>query len=112
MDGNYSNTLDIRLSVADTVIFLDFPRILCLSRVIKRRFMYAGQSRPDMASDCPERLNWEFLKYVWSYPINRRPGIIKKLSQVTPNLQVIILRNPTEVREFLQNISHHSHLIN
>lgn len=57
MDGNYSGTLDLRLSVADTVIFLDFTRILCLARVIKRRFMYAGQSRPDMASDCPERLN-------------------------------------------------------
>jgi adenylate kinase family enzyme len=56
MDGNYGGTLDVRLSVADTVIFLDFPRLLCLSRVIKRRFIYAGQSRPDMASDCPERL--------------------------------------------------------
>ncbi|MGJ5629137.1 hypothetical protein [Nostoc sp. CALU 1950] len=105
MDGNYSATLDIRLSVADTVIFLDFPRLLCLSRVIKRRLMYAGKSRPDMASDCPERLNWEFLKYIWSYPIIRRPGILEKLSQVTPNRQVIILCKPTEVREFLQNIS-------
>ncbi len=44
MDGNYSGTLDVRLSVADTVIFLDFPRILCLARIIKRCFMYAGQS--------------------------------------------------------------------
>ncbi|MEH1938654.1 MAG: DNA topology modulation protein [Nostoc sp.] len=112
MDGNYSGTLDVRLSVADTVIFLDFPRILCLSRIIKRRFMYAGQSRPDIASDCPERLNWEFLKYIWSYPINRRPEIIKKLSQLTPNQQVFILTKPTEVKEFLQNIYHHSHLPN
>lgn len=80
MDGNYSGTLDVRLSVADTVIFLDFPRLLCLSRVIKRRLMYAGQSRPDMASDCPERLNWEFLKYIWSYLITRCPEILEKLS--------------------------------
>ena len=112
MDGNYSGTLDVRLSVADTVIFLDFPRILCLARIIKRRFMYTGQSRPDMASDCPERLNWEFLKYIWSYPINRRHGILEKLSQVTLNQQVIILNEPRKVREFLQNISHNSDLIN
>ncbi len=105
MDGNYSGTLDIRLSVADTVIFLDFPRLLCLSRLIKRSFMYARQSRPDMASDCPERLNWEFLKYIWSYPITRRPEILEKLCQVAPNQQVIILRKPTEVKEFLQKIS-------
>ncbi len=74
--------------------------------------MYAGQSRPDMASDCPERLNWEFLKYIWSYPIICRPGILEKLSQLTPNQQVIILRKPIEVRDFLQNISHNSDLIN
>ncbi|WP_223265352.1 hypothetical protein [Nostoc sp. 'Peltigera membranacea cyanobiont' 210A] len=112
MDGNYSGTLDVRLPVADTVIFLDFPRLLCLSRVIKRRFIYAGKSRPDMASDCPERLNWEFIKYIWSYPIIRRPGILEKLSQLTPNQQVIILNKSREVREFLQNISHNSDLIN
>ncbi|MDZ8035130.1 hypothetical protein [Nostoc sp. DedSLP04] len=112
MDGNYGATLDLRLSVADTVIFLDFPRLLCLSRVIKPRFIYAGQSRFDMASDCLERLNWEFLKYIWSYPITHRPGILEKLSQVTPNQQVIILCKPIEVREFLQNISHNSDLFN
>ena len=104
MDGNYSGTLDIRLAIADTVIFLDFPRLLCLWRVIKRSWQYAGQSRPDMASGCPERLTWEFLKYVWTYPITRRPKILNKLSQLAPNQQVIILREPKEVREFLHII--------
>lgn len=105
MDGNYSGTLDIRLAIADTVIFLDFPRMLCLWRVIKRSWQYAGQSRPDMASGCPERLTWEFLKFVWTYPITRLPNILNKLSQLPPNQQVIILRKPEEVREFLQTIS-------
>ncbi|QLE55466.1 DNA topology modulation protein [Nostoc sp. TCL26-01] len=105
MDGNYSNTLDIRLSVADTVIFLDFPRLLCLWRIIQRRWQYAHKSRPDMALGCPERLNWEFLKYVWSYPIIRRPKILDKLRKVAPHQQVFILHQPTEVKEFLQKIS-------
>ncbi|MEH2329887.1 hypothetical protein [Nostoc sp.] len=107
MDGNYGGTLDVRLSVANTIVFLDFPRILCLSRVIKPRFMYARQSRPDMASDCPERLNWQFLKYIWSYPIIRRRGILENLSQVMLNQQVTILRKPTQIIDFLQNIFHY-----
>ncbi|MEH2286394.1 MAG: hypothetical protein V7K79_02955 [Nostoc sp.] len=74
--------------------------------------MYARQPRPDMASDCSERLNWEFFKYIWSYPIIRRPVILEKLSQVTPNHQVIILRKPTEVRDFFPNIFHYSDLLN
>jgi adenylate kinase family enzyme len=104
MDGNYTNTLDLRLSVADTGIFLDFPRLLCLFRVIQRRWQYAGKSRPDMASGCPERLTWEFLKYIWAYPVNRRPKILERLSKLQQNQQVFILRNRQEVREFLQNI--------
>ncbi|WP_197992848.1 MULTISPECIES: DNA topology modulation protein [Nostocaceae] len=105
MDGNYGNTLDLRLPVADMVIFLDFTRLLCLLRVMQRRWQYAGKSRPDMSSGCPERLNWEFCKYIWSYPIARRPNILQRLSNLTSNQQVFILRNPREVREFLQKIS-------
>ncbi|BAT52697.1 topology modulation protein [Nostoc sp. NIES-3756] len=104
MDGNYSNTLDLRLPVADTVIFLDFPRLLCLFRVIQRRWQ-VGKSRPDMASGCPERLTWDFLKYVWTYPVTRRPKILERLSHLSPNQQVFILHNPQEVKEFLGKFS-------
>ena len=30
IDGNYTSTLDVRFAVADTIIFLDFPRFRCL----------------------------------------------------------------------------------
>ena len=112
MDGNYSGTMDIRLLAADTIIFLDFPRILCLWRVIKRGWQYAGKTRPDMGSGCPEQLNWEFLKWVWTYPRDRRPGILEKLSQLAPHQKVIILRSPSEVKQFLQNISSSRKYIN
>lgn len=102
IDGNYSDTLDFRLAAADTVIFLDFSRLLCLWRVIKRRLIYTGKTRPDMASGCPERINGQFLQYIWNYPIARRPVILEKLSQLTPKQQVIILKSPAEVRLFLE----------
>ena len=73
MDGNYSATQDIRLAVADTIIFLDTPRWLCLWRALKRRVHYHGRSRPDLPPDCPEALDWTFLRYTWSYPSERRP---------------------------------------
>lgn len=95
--------MDLRLAVADTVIFLDFSRLLCLRRVIKRRLMYSGKTRPDMASGCPEQINGQFLHYIWNYPIARRPVILEKLSQLTPQ-QVIILKSPVEVRLFLEKL--------
>src|SRR5215218_8542893 len=48
MDGNYGGTLQKRLAAADTVIFLDLPRIVCLARVVRRRLRFHGRTRPDM----------------------------------------------------------------
>src|SRR5687767_2595929 len=61
MDGNYGGTLEVRVRRSDTIVFLDLPRLLCLWRITKRRFLYSGRSRPDMAEGCTERLNWEFV---------------------------------------------------
>src|ERR1051325_11561095 len=55
IDGNYGGTLARRLAACDTVIFLDLPRTLCLWRVVKRRALFRGRSRPDMAEGWPER---------------------------------------------------------
>jgi hypothetical protein len=49
MDGNFGATLDMRLATADTVVFFDLPPLLCLWRVLRRRFRYHGRARPDMA---------------------------------------------------------------
>lgn len=36
IDGNYSRTITLRAARADTIIFLDYPRWLCIVRVLKR----------------------------------------------------------------------------
>src|SRR5262245_61476551 len=67
MDGNYSNTLDIRLKACDAVIFLDLATRVCLWRVIKRMVEYRNRKRPDLAEGCRERFDLDFLLWVWHY---------------------------------------------
>ena len=102
IDGNYTSTLDMRFAVADTIIFLDFPRLLCLYRAVKRRIRYAGKTRPDMAKDCPERIDREFLLWIWNYPKNGRVRVLKKIEQYREGRQVVILHSPQEVQQFLK----------
>jgi adenylate kinase family enzyme len=104
MDGNYSGTLDIRLAAADTVIFLDFPRLLCLWRVLKRWWRYRGRSRPDLPPGCPEKIDLPFLRWIWQYPRTRRPLIRKKLKRASGEKRVIVLSNPRDVRRFLREV--------
>lgn len=65
MDGNYFKICaQRRFQEADHIVYLDFPRRVCLPRVLKRWVHYRGKTRPDMGPGCDEKVDWEFLKWV------------------------------------------------
>jgi len=105
MDGNYGRTLAIRLAACDTVVFLDPPRYLCLWRLLKRRWQYAGRRRPDLPEGCPERLTWGFLQWVWSYHARRRPTVLQHLAVVADRVAVFTLQTNTDVATFLARLT-------
>ena len=104
IDGNYSNTFDLRLEACDTVIFLDIARLICLWRVLKRVMLYRGRTRPDMAEGCRERLDLEFIRWVWNYQSRTRPQMMERLRQSAQRQKVIWLRSRAEVKRFLANV--------
>lgn len=101
MDGNYSNTLDIRIPACDTVIFLETPRALCVYRVLKRVAFSYKKTRPDMAADCVERFDWEFIKWIWDFENRSKPKIERFLEQFKNEKTIIRLRSKSEVEDFL-----------
>lgn len=103
IDGNFGGTLDIRLAACDEVIFLDVPRLICLGRVLKRVAIYRKEGRPDMAPGCPEKVNLEFIKYIWDYPRKRKPAVVEKLNSYSQTKAVTILRTQAEIQSFLAN---------
>jgi len=103
-DGNYWNTLEMRLERADTLIFLDLPRLLCTWRVLKRVFTYRPGSRPDMAEGCPERVSLPFLRWVWTYPEKQRPKILGILDQHR-TLRVVHLKSDRDVVRLLEEVA-------
>ena len=104
IDGNYSSTLDLRLQYADTVIFLDMPAPRCLLRVVKRRWMYRGKTRPDMREGCPEKLDAEFVRFVWGYDRRERPGVLRKLAALPADKAVVILRGSRAAARYLEEV--------
>ena len=102
MDGNFGGTLDLRLRSCDTIIFLDMPRLLCLWRVTKRRLLYRNRSRPDMAEGCNEKLDLEFISWVWNYAHRSRPRVVKLLEEHSRSKEIVWLRSKADVERFLQ----------
>lgn len=104
MDGNFGSTLDIRLQAADTAILLDMPAWLCILRVLKRQLMYRNQTRPDMGAGCPEKVDWEFLQWIWRFPHDDRPEIERKLAYHRHTKRIIVLRTSREMNRLLHQL--------
>jgi Adenylate kinase and related kinases len=79
IDGNYRKTIEMRLSKADTVIFIDKNRWSCLHGVLKRIRKNKGRQRSDMGEGCIEKYDWSFLWWVFSFPRKSRPKLIDSL---------------------------------
>ncbi len=102
LDGNYTSTMDVRFASADTIIFLDLPTLSCLHGAIRRFLLFRGRSRPDMAEGCPEKLDWQFLKWIWRYRRDRRPKVVARLRELEKSKHVVILSSRRAIRRYLE----------
>ena len=101
MDGNFDRTMAERIQYCDAVIYLDFSSFACLMGVAKRILTTYGTVRPDMGEGCPERIDWEFLQWVWNFNKNKREKNYRLLNE-TEGIEKIVLKNRRAVKKFLK----------
>lgn len=53
-----------------------------------------------MTPGWPERITPQFLRYIWRYPTERRPAILRTLGERSPAVRTLVLRSPEEIRRF------------
>ena len=105
IDGNYSwCCYEERMEQADQIIFLNFSRWNCLFRAWKRYRRYKGQVRESMAAGCPERFDWEFIRWIlWNGRQDKQVTRYQTVNQTYPD-KFISLKNQKELDAFLKNI--------
>ena len=91
---------------ADQIIFLNFPPWTCLFRAFKRYLTYRGKVRESMAAGCPERFDWEFIRWIlWDGRSKSAKERYKGIQETYPE-KVILLRSQKEIDHFLDNLVH------
>lgn len=109
IDGNHSNTMELRFKAADAVIFLDINRFVCLMSVFTRR----GKQRSDMPRYLEESIDsgyLRFLKGLWQFPQTRRVAI-EDLHEKYPEKPFYVIKSRRKVRELLHSCSKVSHSV-
>jgi adenylate kinase family enzyme len=104
MDGNFGASLDLRLPRADTVVWFDYPRHVCLRRAVWRVLTTYGKVRADLAPGCPERFDLEFLRYIWDFNAKSRPQIVTMLTDHGRHLQPVVFRRDGDAARFLDGL--------
>ena len=98
IDGNYASTMELRISVCDTVFFLDYPTEVCLDGVKKRH----GKPRSDMPWIEHEE-DSEFIKFIENFNKSQRPDILALLDKYS-NKNIVIFKSREEADNFIEHI--------
>jgi len=105
MDGGYRNSFHLRMPRADTILWLDLPRRIAFSRVLKRMAFYFGRVREDAAQGCPERFDWAFLKWAWTFRREHASKYHLALASYVSHATLMIFTSPRAVSCFLASLS-------
>ena len=101
IDGNSLKSLEIRYSHAQICLYFNYPRWVCLWRLIKRIFSKNSLIK-DRAEGCQENLRWRLIKYMWTFESrqnNRLVHLIAMLRARYPHVQFIEIRNDDELKK-------------
>lgn len=105
IDGNYlsyEKLLSLRFERADSIILLNFPRYACLWNVGIRRLKHHGKTRPDLPQGCREKIDADFIHYIWNYPRKSIPRIERAIALYGGDKKIFVLKNRKEVAAFLK----------
>jgi adenylate kinase family enzyme len=106
-DGNYTRhgAGELRRQLGDTVIWFDLPRHSCMFGLMKRIVGSYGQVRPEMAEGCPERLDFEFFRYVWSYRRQQRPKLLDYFQGLCADQALVCFTDRAQANDYLKTIA-------
>ena len=102
IDGNYFRTFEKRLKNAELCIFLDYSTEPSINSVKERVDKYAGTNRPDMTVGCIEKVDDEFIEWVYNYNCDIRPKILNVLQN--SNVDYLIFTSRKQTQDWLNKI--------
>jgi adenylate kinase family enzyme len=106
MDGNYVSHLgELRRDVSDTVFWFDLPRATCMLGILTRIARSYGRVRPEMAEGCPEKIDFEFLRYVWTYRAKQRPSLLAFFEGLRPDQTFVTFTNRAQADRYLSDLA-------
>ena len=76
-------------------------RRTCMTGILTRIATSYGRVRPEMAAGCPEKIDFDFFRYVWTYRRLQRPKMLQYFEGLRPISPLICFTNRTQADQYL-----------
>ena len=96
IDGNYLNSLEMRLQECDTVFLLDYPTELCLDGAKER----IGKKREDLPW-VEKEFDREFRQWIVDFPEDQLPRIYEMLEKYRDSRDIFVFRKREDADAYL-----------
>ncbi|MCM1260856.1 MAG: hypothetical protein NC182_06995 [Prevotella sp.] len=106
IEGNYIETLPLRLERADLVIMLDIPTRICIRGVFWRTLKGQFLKRKDLGIGCKDAFNrsyQELVKWARSFKTIYYPALMQVISQY-PRVDVKIFKTRSSAKQFIERL--------
>ena len=105
-DGNYHETLDLRLELVDTVVLLDLPWWRCSGRAFLRGFRMPGELPEgcDYTAWMRLRDEWRLAVRIWRKECSQPEREHEIISQHGQHVALHVLTSKRAVQEFLDGL--------
>ncbi len=57
-----------------------------------------------MQDDCPEKIDWDFLKWIWQFPNKQKVIIMNMFETIDQSKNIVILKNKKQIEKFLDQL--------
>ena len=106
IDGGFTKSMAMRFKAADTLIYLDLPRLISFASIIRRRFLHAvNRPAPGTSRGSRPMFNVQLFRWVWTFPEDHRPVIMRLLSEHADGRTVLHLQSRAQVRRLLRTLA-------
>lgn len=105
IDGNYQGFLQReRLETADYIIYLNFSRMNCLFRALKRYFKNRNTTRTSVAEGCVEKFDFEF--FLWIIYKGRTKDVRRHYSSIVSKYvdKTVVIKNQRQLTRFMDRV--------
>ena len=111
IEGTPMHGIELRAQEADTIVFLDYNRVVCIYRLLKRAFKNIFLLKTNKIARSPAKFfSIKAIRWVWGFNKEKKQIIMRILNE-KKSKEIFHIRKNSDLQDFLALIKNATHTL-